>query len=103
MHPRSTPTRWETRVGGPGLTALLLPHIFPICSVVAPLRRGPHGADCAPWGGSAGRRPRCDAGLSPRAVKGPISSRGRWMAYTSDESGQQFEVYVRPFPTGDGE
>src|SRR5207247_8844261 len=42
-------------VGAPGLTALLLPHIFPICSVVAPLRRGPHGADCAPWGGSAGR------------------------------------------------
>src|SRR5437867_7795736 len=55
MHPRSTPTRWEARVGGPGLTALLLPHIFPICSVVAPLRRGPHGADCAPWGGSSGR------------------------------------------------
>src|SRR5437773_6249770 len=24
-------------------------------AVVAPHRRGPHGADCAPWGGSAGR------------------------------------------------
>src|SRR5438552_5264055 len=24
-------------------------------SVVAPLRRGPHGADCPPWGGSSGR------------------------------------------------
>jgi hypothetical protein len=56
-------------LGAPGLTALLLPHIFPIrhptvhkthggdprSAVVAPLRRGPHGADCAPWGGSAGR------------------------------------------------
>src|SRR5204862_3664128 len=27
----------------------------PRSAVVAPLRRGPHGADCAPWGGSAGR------------------------------------------------
>src|SRR5438552_563745 len=54
-HPRSTPPRRKTRGGGPGLTALLLPQIFPIFSVVAPLRRGPHGADCAPWGGSSGR------------------------------------------------
>jgi hypothetical protein len=54
-HPRSTPPRWKTRGGGPGLTALLLPHIFPTCSVVAPNSRGPHGADCAPWGGSSGR------------------------------------------------
>src|SRR5438128_2451229 len=27
-------------LGAPGLTALLLPHIFPICSVVAPCQRG---------------------------------------------------------------
>src|SRR5437867_6132583 len=27
----------------------------PRSAVVAPLRRGPHGTDCAPWGGSAGR------------------------------------------------
>ena len=27
----------------------------PRSAVVAPVRRGPHGADCAPWGGSAGR------------------------------------------------
>src|SRR6266496_5114196 len=27
----------------------------PRSAVVAPRRRGPHGADCAPWGGSAGR------------------------------------------------
>jgi ATP-dependent helicase/nuclease subunit B len=32
------------------------PSSFPAATaVVAPLRRGPHGADCAPWGGSAGR------------------------------------------------
>ena len=28
-----------------------------------------------------------------------ISPDGHWMAYTSDESGQN-EIYVRPFPTG---
>src|SRR6266487_2250900 len=43
MHPRSTPPRWENARWGPR------------SAVVAPLRRGPHGADCAPWGGSAGR------------------------------------------------
>jgi eukaryotic-like serine/threonine-protein kinase len=30
-----------------------------------------------------------------------ISPNGRWMAYTSDESGQ-FQIYVRPFPEVDG-
>jgi serine/threonine protein kinase len=34
-------------------------------------------------------------------LQGQISPDGRWMAYTSDESAQR-EVYVRPFPTGDG-
>jgi serine/threonine protein kinase/Tol biopolymer transport system component len=33
--------------------------------------------------------------------QGQISPNGRWIAYTSDESGQ-FEVYVRPFPAGNG-
>ena len=33
---------------------------------------------------------------------GQLSPDSRWMAYTSDESGQR-EVYVRPFPTGDGQ
>src|SRR5437762_3430019 len=27
----------------------------PRSAVVAPLSRGPHGADCAPWGGTSGR------------------------------------------------
>src|SRR5439155_2001877 len=69
MHPRSTPPRWKTRVGGPGADCVappsnipdIAPHRAqdarwgPRSAVVAPLRRGPHGADCAPWGGSAGR------------------------------------------------
>src|SRR6266513_2982058 len=33
----------------------------PRSSVVAPLRRGPHGADCAPWGGTARRLARLGA------------------------------------------
>src|SRR5437867_10071309 len=67
--PAPTPTRWETRVGGPGADCVAPPsHIpdtaphrarnarwGPRSAVVAPLRRGPHGADCAPWGGTSGR------------------------------------------------
>jgi serine/threonine protein kinase len=34
--------------------------------------------------------------------QGQFSPDGRWIAYTSDESGQ-FEVYVRPFPSGRGQ
>ena len=30
-----------------------------------------------------------------------ISTNSRWLAYQSDESGQ-FEIYVRPFPRGEG-
>jgi len=33
--------------------------------------------------------------------QGQLSPDGRWLAYTSDESGQ-YEVYVRPFPSGPG-
>jgi len=33
--------------------------------------------------------------------QGQLSPDSRWMAYTSDESGLR-EVYVRPFPSGDG-
>src|SRR6266516_2639825 len=40
---------------------------YDVFSVVTRFARGPHGADFASWGG-AGRRPRCDAGLSPRVV-----------------------------------
>ena len=30
-----------------------------------------------------------------------LSADGRWLSYTSDESGR-FEIYVRPFPSGPG-
>jgi Tol biopolymer transport system component len=33
--------------------------------------------------------------------QGQLSPDGRWIAYASDESGQ-YEVYVRPFPSGEG-
>jgi len=34
--------------------------------------------------------------------RGQLSPDGHWMAFTSDRSGLR-EVYVRPFPPGDGE
>jgi WD40 repeat protein len=33
---------------------------------------------------------------------GVVSPDGRWFAYESDESGTQFEIYVRPFPDANG-
>jgi eukaryotic-like serine/threonine-protein kinase len=35
-------------------------------------------------------------------LQGQLSPDSRWMAFTSDRSGQR-EVYVRPFPSGEGE
>jgi hypothetical protein len=35
-------------------------------------------------------------------IEGQLSPDVHWMAYTSDESGQR-DVYVRPFPAGDGQ
>ncbi len=35
-------------------------------------------------------------------VQGRFSPNGRWLAYTSDESGR-FEIYVRPFPAASGQ
>jgi hypothetical protein len=34
---------------------------------------------------------------------GAISPDGRWIAYESDESGVQFEIYLRPFPDVTGQ
>ena len=59
----------KTRGGGPGADCVAPPSNIPDIAphraqdarwgpravVVAPLRRGPHGADCAPWGGTSGR------------------------------------------------
>src|SRR5437773_7456428 len=63
------PPQRGCRVGGPGAgcvaprsnTPGIAPHRAqharwgPRSALVAPLCRGPHGADCAPWGGSSGR------------------------------------------------
>jgi hypothetical protein len=35
-------------------------------------------------------------------MEGQLSPDSRWMAFASDRSGQ-YEVYVRPFPPGEGE
>jgi hypothetical protein len=53
-----------------------------------------------------------DAGVAPKGIPflhsefnehfGQLSPDSHWMAYTSDESGQS-EVYVRPFPAGEGQ
>jgi Tol biopolymer transport system component len=36
-----------------------------------------------------------------REVQGQVSPDGQWLAYVSDEGGR-FDVYVRPFPSGEG-
>src|ERR671918_2951503 len=51
--PTPTPTRCETRVGDPGADCVV--PSLKYCLGRRANRRGPHGADCAPWGGSAGR------------------------------------------------
>ena len=40
-------------------------------------------------------------GTSAMESQGQLSPDGRWLAYTSNESGL-FEIYVRPFPSGPG-
>src|SRR5438034_4915718 len=94
MHPRSTPPRWKTRGGGPDADCVappsnipdIAPHRAqdarwgPRSAVVAPLRRGPHGADCAPWGGSVGRlaalgaTPDFHHGLLAAAIRGDAAN-----------------------------
>jgi hypothetical protein len=46
----------------------------PRSAVVAPLRRGPHGADCAPWCGSAGRL--AALGATPDSHHGLLAAAG---------------------------
>jgi len=89
-------------LGALGLTALLLPHIFPIRhptvqnrTVGTPLcgrRAAPPGPPrrglCAVgWNIGAPRRPRCDAGLSPRAASGESDELSRAWRRRSDYAG----------------
>jgi len=50
---------------------------------------------------SSDRKPVKFQGTEAVESQGQLSPDGRWLAYTSDESGQN-EVYVRPFPSGPG-
>ena len=54
-----------------------------------------------PLNASSARTPVKFQGTKAIKAKGQLSPDGRWLAYTSDESGQ-FEIYVRPFPSGPG-
>jgi hypothetical protein len=51
--------------------------------------------------GASERHPQAFLHSEFNELYGQISPDGRWMAYTSDESGRR-EVYVRRFPDGDG-
>ena len=53
-------------------------------------------------GSAAERKPVLFLGTEFSELLGQISPDGHWMAYTSDKSGRN-EVYVRPFPPGEGE
>jgi Tol biopolymer transport system component len=55
-----------------------------------------------PMEGGADRKPISFLHSEFNETFGQLSPDGHWMAYTSDESGQP-EVYVRPFPAGDGQ
>jgi Tol biopolymer transport system component/predicted Ser/Thr protein kinase len=52
--------------------------------------------------GTADRKPIPFLRSESDELLGQISPDGHWMAFTSDRSGRR-EVYVRPFPRGDGE
>ena len=65
----------------------------------------PLGWDAAAEGSAARERPQPDGAMPLIGTKfnernGEISPDGRWLAYESDETGQE-EIYVRPFPTVD--
>ena len=55
----------------------------------------------APSGPGADRKPVPFLKTDFDEFQGHLSPDSRWMAYTSDESGQ-YEVYVRPFPASEG-
>ena len=54
-----------------------------------------------PLNKSSERKPVKFQGTEATESQGQLSPDGRWLAYVSNESGQN-EVYVRPFPSGAG-
>jgi len=55
-----------------------------------------------PMDGGADRKPAPFLHSEFNELHGQLSPDSHWMAYTSDKTGQR-EVYVTPFPTGEGE
>jgi Tol biopolymer transport system component len=53
------------------------------------------------WVLPSGEKPMPFLQTSANEIHGQLSPDSRWMAYASDETGQ-YEVYVRPFPPGNG-
>jgi dipeptidyl aminopeptidase/acylaminoacyl peptidase len=66
-------------------------------------RAGPRQADTDIWTLplSGDRRPRPFVQVTGRAYDGQFSPDGRWVAYTSEESGRS-EIYIVPFDAGTG-
>jgi Tol biopolymer transport system component len=54
-----------------------------------------------PLGAAGENKPYVFQQTAANESQAQLSPDGRWVAYTSDESGKS-EVYVRPFPTGEG-
>src|SRR5207247_2098671 len=72
----------------------------PRCAVVAPRRRGPHGADCAPWGGTARRLARL--GATPHFHHGLLAAdsgrkeRARVSQFSSVRAGRSNQGRLSP-------
>jgi hypothetical protein len=67
----------------------------PRSAVVAPLRRGPHGADCAPWGGTSGRLAALGATLDfHHGLLSHLGRRDRKIWLDSGESGRGITLSI---------
>jgi serine/threonine protein kinase len=55
--------------------------------------------DIAVWP-VAGGEPRPIVATAADELNGHVSPDGRWLAYTADEGGGLYEIYVQPFPAG---
>jgi serine/threonine-protein kinase len=85
-----------------GTSAMTVGAFLPDASEVVALATGNSGSwDLAVLALGGDRKPRVLLGTPFNEYYPAVSPDGRWLAYTSDESGQN-EVYVRSFPDGGG-
>src|SRR3989442_7463008 len=70
----------------------------PRSALVAPLRRGPHGADCAPWGGTSGRITALGATLDFHHGLLIAAVLGASLAVNSSSRAQTIPPLVAPVP-----